>query len=107
MHQSMSFQSHEARRTLLSLAFVPALALLVGCSAAGGGGDSNAGDPSSNPTEELIGGESPDANFFRSTVGVGDVSTAARVGPRLFLPAAHGVAVPRPGRMPVENFPPN
>ncbi|HKO47777.1 MAG TPA: trypsin-like serine protease [Polyangiaceae bacterium] len=61
------------------------------------------GDP------ELIGGQPADANHFRSTVGISDDCTAAKVGPRLFLTAAHCVSLARPNRssFPPPDFPPN
>jgi hypothetical protein len=59
--------------------------------------------------EALIGGTPAASNYFRSTVGIGDACTAAKVGPRLFLTAAHCVSFGRPGRgQPVpEGFPQN
>lgn len=59
--------------------------------------------------QALIGGGPAAADAFRSTVGIADVCTAAKVGERLFLTAAHCVAIGRPFRgMPVpEDFPPN
>ena len=66
-------------------------------------------DAIGNVGAALIGGAPAAPSHFRSTVGIGDVCTAAKVGPRQFLTAAHCVAVPRPGRFePVpEDFPPN
>ncbi|HEY5961293.1 MAG TPA: S8 family serine peptidase, partial [Polyangiaceae bacterium] len=45
--------------------------------------------------QALIGGAPAAADYFRSTVGIGDECTAAKVGHHLFLTAAHCVAVPR------------
>jgi hypothetical protein len=71
--------------------------------------DATGGDSIASDEQALIGGLPAAADHFRSTVGIGDVCTAAKVAPRLFLTAAHCVAVPRPGRFePVpEDFPPN
>lgn len=61
--------------------------------------------------QELIGGLPVPLDFYRSTVGIGDVCTAAKVGPRLFLTAAHCVAGWRvPPRYPFplpEDYPEN
>lgn len=55
--------------------------------------------------EALIGGSQAAAYHFRSTVGIGGECTAAKVGPKLFLTAAHCVSLPRPGRF--ETVPPD
>jgi len=96
-------------RTAACLALVLGVATLTGCAGKSetldpaGGSAMRAGDP------ELIGGQPADADRFRATVGIGDACTAAKVGPRLFLTAAHCVAVGRPlhGQPVAEDFPPN
>lgn len=104
MVQTLPTQTHAVRTTVARLAVASGVALLAGCAGeSGGSGDTE------RRAQTLIGGSPAAADEFRSTVGIGDVCTAAKVGPRLFLTAAHCVAVPRPIRgMPVpEPFPPN
>ncbi len=58
--------------------------------------------------EALIGGRQSAPYHFRSTVAIGGECTAAKVGPKLFLTAAHCVAEPRPDRRDITpDFPPN
>ncbi|HTV25045.1 MAG TPA: trypsin-like serine protease [Polyangiaceae bacterium] len=85
-----------------------ASAVLAGC-AGSEGRDTNTDDTIASREAALIGGRPAASDQFRSSVGFGGVCTAAKVGPRLFLTAAHCVAVPRPGRFdPVPDpFPPN
>ncbi len=73
------------------LALASTVALLAGCSDHALTGE----DAVTTVDQALIGGEPATADYFRSTVGIGDECTAAKVGPRLFLTAAHCVAVPR------------
>lgn len=95
--------------TTTLLAWTCAAALLSGC----GADSATLGPPEATSVDNLqaalIGGAPAAPSHFRSTVGIGDACTAAKVGPRTFLTAAHCVAVPRPGRFePVpEDFPPN
>lgn len=90
-------------RTTSCIAFAYGAALFAACAA-----DGDAFEPARRE-QHLIGGSPVTADFFRSTVGISDDCTAAKVGPRLFLTAAHCVALGRPGRgeeVP-EDFPPN
>ena len=57
------------------------------------------GEHAGTKEQHLIGGRQAAPYHLRSTVGIGDACTAATVGPRLFLTAAHCVDVPRPRRM--------
>lgn len=99
--------AYKARTTTLCLA--SGVALLTGCGAEGPALDADGDYSIASKGEALIGGHLAAPNHFRSTVGINDVCTAAKVGPRLFLTAAHCVSVPRPSRFePVpEGFPPN
>ncbi len=85
-------------RTLLTatsrIALASTVALLAGCADHAATGE----DALATLDQALIGGDPATADYFRSTVGIGDECTAAKVGPRLFLTAAHCVAVPRPAR---------
>lgn len=96
----------QLRATACLIAIVPAFAISCG---AEGGAELDSNHTFASNGEALIGGHLAAPYHFRSTVGIGDHCTAAKVGPRHFLTAAHCVAVPRPGRFePVpENFPPN
>jgi hypothetical protein len=82
-------------RTILTMlsrcVLASTVTLLVGCV------DDSGSEEGTIATIEqaLIGGQPATADYFRSTVGIGDECTAAKVGPRLFLTAAHCVAVPR------------
>jgi hypothetical protein len=107
MNHWMCMWNRDVRRALLTAALAPALALLAGCAAEGEASEPNAGDSRRSPDQELVGGEPARADEFPSTVGIGGDCSAAKVGDRRFLTAAHCVAVPRPWRVPVENFPPN
>lgn len=73
------------------IAVASTVALLAGCADHDGTGQGAV----TTVDQGLIGGEPATADYFRSTVGIGDECTAAKVGPRLFLTAAHCVAVPR------------
>ena len=107
MRQLSALQIRKSPTLVTGLAALGA-ALLSSC-AGGESPDASAGDALASREQALIGGSPADAGQFRSTVGFGGVCTAAKVGPRQFLTAAHCVAVPRPGRMdPVPDpFPPN
>ncbi len=109
MSNDSSFQTRKLRTAVFGLVVVPGAAFLAGCSADGGGFEGTGSHSFSSTEQALIGGEPAAPYHFRSTVGIGDACTAAKVGDRLFLTAAHCVAVPRPIRgMPVpEPFPPN
>lgn len=107
--QTSRFQAQRARATAAWLALFSPVALLAGC-AAYVSGDGTAGTEAiASGGEALIGGSPAAPDQFRSTVGIGDSCTAAKVAPRLFLTAAHCVAVGRPSRAmpPPEDFPPN
>ncbi|HLV68089.1 MAG TPA: trypsin-like serine protease [Polyangiaceae bacterium] len=108
MSKKLPINHHRVRKTALRLAIAPGVALLAGCAFGGEAGDLG-GEATASQSQALIGGSPAAPDYFRSTVGIGDVCTAAKVGPRLFLTAAHCVAVPRPIRgMPVPpDFPPN
>jgi hypothetical protein len=97
----------KAIATCLAAALTSALS--AGCAGDGDDVDATAEDSIVSSVQPLIGGSPASADQFRSTVGFGNVCTAAKVGPRQFLTAAHCVAVPRPGRNePVPDpFPPN
>lgn len=109
MSTKLHFQSHKSRATASWLAIAPSMALLAGCVMEGEAVDSASSDSTASRQQDLIGGHPAAPDHFRSTVGIGDACTAAKVGDRLFLTAAHCVAVPRPLRgMPVpDDFPPN
>jgi Trypsin len=83
--------------------------LLGACAVEPGGPELTLDDDTRSQDQELIGGAPVGASFFRSTVGIGGECTAAKVGSRLFLTAAHCVDVRRPGRFEEvpPNFPPN
>lgn len=82
-------------RTLTTItsrfALTSTVALLAGCADHAVTGE----DALVTVDQALIGGAPAAADYFRSTVGIGDECTAAKVGRRLFLTAAHCVAVPR------------
>ncbi|HET9953318.1 MAG TPA: hypothetical protein VFQ61_02380, partial [Polyangiaceae bacterium] len=82
---------------------------LAGCAGNDGAPEPAPGGLSSQGKPELIGGEPVANDYFRTTVGIGNVCTAAKVGARLFLTAAHCVSLGRPGRheTPPEDYPPN
>jgi hypothetical protein len=107
MRQESALQIRKSQPIVMGLAALGS-ALLSSC-AGGPGPDANADHPLASREQALIGGSPAASNQFRSTVGFGGVCTAAKVGPRQFLTAAHCVAVPRPGRLdPVPDpFPPN
>ncbi len=95
------------RKKTLSLALAAGSLLTAGCAVEGGQFD--AADSVGSKQQKLIGGHQAAPYHFRSTVGIGDSCTAAKVGPRLFLTAAHCVAVGRlPSGFPVpEGYPEN
>jgi len=100
MGERIQFQTKHSRNGASYFMFVLGIAALTGC--AGKSADLGAnGDTSRSGEPELIGGQPADAEHYRATVGIGNSCTAAKVGPRLFLTAAHCVAV---GRAP-RNFP--
>jgi hypothetical protein len=110
MSEQNGFRTPSFRPIAMGLAFAFVTMSNAGCGSepaseplASMAGDSKPGQP------ELIGGEPARAEQFRATVGINDECTAAKVGARLFLTAAHCVALGRPVHgMPVpENFPPN
>lgn len=107
MRQKSALQDLASSSVAFGLAAL-ASAVLAGC-ASSAEPDASAEDPLASSEQSLIGGNLATADQFRSTVGFGDVCTAAKVGPRHFLTAAHCVAVPRPGRLdPIPDpFPPN
>ncbi len=77
--------------TFSRIVLTSTVALLAGCGDPAG----IAEDAITTVDQALIGGQPATADYFRSTVGIGDECTAAKVGPHLFLTAAHCVAVPR------------
>ncbi len=92
----------------LSLAVAGGVALLASCAVDGEDRGAADGEALASTSQALIGGTPATADHFRSTVGISDDCTAAKVGPRLFLTAAHCVALGRPGREPPpEGFPAN
>lgn len=102
----MKQRVHKAHAAAYCLAIVGHGVLLVGCA---GDGETSEGEALASRASALIGGSPAVSGEFRSTVGIADDCTAAKVGPRLFLTAAHCVAVGRPIKgLPVpEPFPPN
>ena len=102
------FRAANFRQIATCLVWSLASTLIAGC---GGGneplastsGDSKPGQP------ELISGEPARRGQFPATVGINDDCTAAKIGSRLFLTAAHCVALGRPthGMPAPENYPPN
>lgn len=99
MSNKSPFQTRAFRTMALCLAVVPGASLVAGCS-----GENEAFDAADNggiATQEqaLIGGHQAAPYHFRSTVGIGDACTAAKVGPRQFLTAAHCVAGRRLARL--------
>ena len=109
MRQDSSFQAHERHAATSCLAVLLALALLGACASAADEVDVAELEALGRHDDALIGGGLASADHFRSTVGIGNVCTAAKVGPRLFLTAGHCVEVARPSRIdPVPpDFPPN
>lgn len=107
MRQESAIQSRKARPFVMGFAAL-GTACLAGC-AGGAGPDASAEGLVASREEALIGGRPATSDQFRASVGFNDICTAAKVGPRSFLTAAHCVAVPRPGRLdPVPDpFPPN
>lgn len=109
MSKRSRLNTRKLRAVALCLGVVPGLGLLAGCAVQSDAVESNDGASVVTREQALIGGSAATATHFRSTVGIGDACTAAKVGPRLFLTAAHCVAIGRPGRgTPVpDDFPPN
>jgi hypothetical protein len=109
MSRKLASPRHPFRTVASLFAFASSAALLSGCAADGEAPDATPSDSLATTQQALIGGTPATADHFRSTVGIHDDCTAAKVGPRLFLTAAHCVALGRPGRgEPVpEDFPPN
>jgi hypothetical protein len=107
MRECLRFRIREARARAHGLTSAALGLLLGGC--AGAGGEATEGESIGKRESALIGGSSAAPDEFRSTVGIADDCTAAKVAPRLFLTAAHCVAVGRPLKgFPVpEPFPPN
>lgn len=108
MIQKLTLETHKVRSAALCLTAAAGVALSGGCAVEGASLDAD-GDSLGSQQQALIGGSPAAADEFRSTVGIADDCTAAKVGPRLFLTAAHCVDVPRPfGPEPVpDDFPPN
>lgn len=102
-------QGLKVRTTISWLGLATVVAPLAGCAMERDASEAAQEESIDNQAAALIGGEPAAANAFRSTVGIGNACTAAKVGPRSFLTAAHCVAVGRPLRgMPVPpDFPPN
>jgi len=82
----------------LGAGFIPALTLLSACSLQNPE-EALEGAGHGSKEQALIGGELATADHFRSTVGIANRCTAAKVGAHLFLTAAHCVDAPR-GRLP-------
>lgn len=111
MSQKLASEAR-GRRTSAASVMVAGVALLAGCAFDGEAREAPeaaSGGELGSTGQALIGGTPATPDHFRSTVGINDDCTAAKVGPRLFLTAAHCVALGRPGRgEPVpEDFPPN
>lgn len=109
MHEHSLFQAHHRPATASYIGAISGLVLLAACADVADAVDPAESQALGRHDEALIGGSVASADHFRSTVGIGDVCTAAKVGHHLFLTAAHCVAVSRPSRVdPVPpNFPPN
>jgi trypsin len=109
MAQKLPLATHKVRTAAFCLAAAAGVALSGGCAVEGASLDAADHAALGSGQQSLIGGRPAAADEFRSTVGIADDCTAAKVGPRLFLTAAHCVDVPRPfGPDPVpEDFPPN
>ncbi len=109
MVQKLPLETHKVRIAASRLAAAAGVALVAGCAGEGATLDAADGDSPGTRQQALIGGRPAAADEFRSAVGIADDCTAAKVGSRLFLTAAHCVDVPRPfGPDPVpEDFPPN
>jgi len=99
-------RNRQAHATSWGIATVVLGALLGGCA---GAGEATDAESIGNRESALIGGSPAVPDEFRSTVGIADDCSAAKVAPRLFLTAAHCVAVGRPIKgFPVPDpFPPN
>lgn len=107
-----TFSSFAGRRSGFAVscaAIVCAGAWLAGCAVDGARSDALGADELASEEQALIGGAPVAADFLRSTVGIQDDCTAAKVGARLFLTAAHCVSIGRPphGMPPPEGFPQN
>src|SRR6187551_3404446 len=102
------FRALEFRMFASRLAFGLAIASVAACGAQSEAQRTTA-DGSKAGAPELISGEPAGVAQFRSTVGINDDCTAAKVGARLFLTAAHCVAGGRAlhATPPPEDFPPN
>lgn len=82
----------------VSVGWIPAMTLLSACALQGP--EETALEASHGRKQQnLIGGELATATTFRATVGIANRCSAAKVGARLFLTAAHCVDAPR-GRLP-------
>src|SRR4051812_9591223 len=104
MTEGSVFRVRTLRRSASRMAFALALACFAGCSAQSQAPDEV--DP--NPgAPELIDGQPASADQFRATVGINDDCSAAKVGARLFLTAAHCVALGRSrhGTPPPDDYP--
>jgi hypothetical protein len=78
----------------LALSLSAAIGLLAACGADASNAEFVGDEAIDQQEQELIGGTAAAPYHFRSTVAIGDVCTAAKVGPRLYLTAAHCVAAP-------------
>ncbi|HKO49664.1 MAG TPA: trypsin-like serine protease [Polyangiaceae bacterium] len=109
MSKKLSLRTGKIGTAVVRLALASGVALTAGCAVGSEASESGSSDSVATQEQALIGGTAAAPYHFRSTVAIGGVCTAAKVGARLFLTAAHCVAVPRPGRgQPVpEPFPPN
>lgn len=87
-----------ANTFLRTLSLVTATSSLTACAAEGPDGSEGV-DAVGVENMKLIGGVLAPADHFRSTVGIANRCSAAKVGPRTFLTAAHCVGAPR-GRLP-------
>jgi len=108
MDEQNGFRAPNLRQIATCLVLSLASMSIAGCgsgdeSLAARAGDSKPGQP------ELIGGEPARQGQFPATVGLNDDCSAAKIGPRLFLTAAHCVALGRPthGMPPPDDFPQN
>lgn len=111
MNQNVPFRtlkSGETAKRWVCAFGIASLVSVVACGAQSEASDSTAVSAKTS-APELISGEPAGSTLFRATVGINDDCTAAKVGARLLLTAAHCVALGRPthGMTPPENYPPN
>lgn len=79
----------------LALSLSAAIGLLAACGADASNAEFVGENSIDQQDQELIGGTAAPPYHHRSTVAIGDWCTAAKVGPRLYLTAAHCVVEPK------------